>query len=66
MSQNSLELGVAAEVGYRWMPWRSLYITPRLLAVVPLYYSKERTLGGETLDEAPVRPVPLIYTGWQF
>jgi len=66
MSQNSVELGVAAEVGYRWMPWRSLYITPRLLAVVPLYYTKERTLGGEKLDEAAVRPVPLLYTGWQF
>ena len=66
MSQNSLEVGVAAEIGYRWMPWRSLYITPRLLAVVPLYRTKERTLGGETLDEGPVRPVPLLYTGWQF
>jgi hypothetical protein len=28
--------------------------------------SKERTLAGETLDEAPVRPVPLLYSGWEF
>jgi hypothetical protein len=66
LSQDTLELGVAAEIGYRWMPWRNLYITPRLLAVVPLYQNNERTLGGETLDEAPVRPVPLVYAGWEF
>jgi len=66
LAQNSLELAVAAEVGYRWMPWRNLYVTPRLLAVVPLYSSKERTLGGETFDEGPVRPVPLLDTGWEF
>jgi len=65
-SQNSLELGVAAEVGYRWMPWRNLYVTPRLLAVVPLYRTKERTVAGESVDEGPVRPVPLLYAGWQF
>jgi len=66
LSQNSLEIGVAAEVGYRWMPWRQLYITPRVLAVVPLYRTKERTLGGETVDEGPVRAVPLLYAGWEF
>ena len=65
-SLDSLELGVAAEIGYRWMPWRGLYITPRLLAVVPLYMSKERELAGESIDEPPVRPVPLLYTGWEF
>jgi hypothetical protein len=65
-SLDALEIGVAAEIGYRWMPWKGLYITPRLLAVVPLYMSKERTLAGETLDEAPVRPVPLLYSGWEF
>ena len=64
--QASLEFGVAAAIGSRWMPWKNLYITPRLLAVVPLYNSKERMLGGEKLDEAPVRPVPLLYAGWQF
>jgi hypothetical protein len=66
MAQNSLELGVAVDVGYRWMPWRSLYITPRLVAVLPLYYTRERMVGGEKLDEARIRAVPLLYTGWQF
>lgn len=66
MSQSSLEFGLAPEVGYRWMPWRNLYITPRLLAVVPLYTTKEREIAGEKVDEGPVRPVPLLYAGWQF
>jgi hypothetical protein len=48
------------------MPWKNLYVTPRLLAVVPLYRTKERTVAGESVDEGPVRPVPLLYAGWQF
>lgn len=66
MSQSSLEFGIAPEVGYRFMPWKNVYITPRILAVVPLYMTKERELAGEKIDEAPVRPVPLLYAGWQF
>lgn len=65
-SLDSLEVGVAGEVGYRWMPWRGLYVTPRILAVVPLYMSEERALAGESIEEPPVRLVPLLYTGWQF
>lgn len=64
-SLDALEIGVAAELGYRFMPWKGLYITPRILAVIPLYMSKERTLAGETFDDPPVRPVPLLYVGWE-
>jgi len=66
MTENALEIGVAAELGYRWMPWRGLFVTPRLLAVVPVYMSRDRRLGNASFDEAPVRPVPLLSTGWQF
>jgi hypothetical protein len=66
LSQNSLEIGVAAEAGYRWMATDHIYVTPRVLLVAPIYKTKERTLGGESVDEGPVRVVPLLYTGWQF
>lgn len=44
----------------------SFYIRPWLLVVAPLYYSKERELAGESLEEPlPVRFVPSIYTGFE-
>ena len=67
-SMDSLEIGVAGQIGYQWFPidGSSFYIRPWLLVVAPLYYSKERELAGESLEEPlPVRFVPSIYTGFE-
>ncbi|HEU5056521.1 MAG TPA: hypothetical protein VFU21_08340 [Kofleriaceae bacterium] len=67
-SMDSLELGVAGQVGYQWFPigGSSFYIRPSLLVVAPLYLSEERELAGETFEEPlPVRFVPLVYTGFE-
>ena len=67
-SMDSLEAGIAAQVGYQWFPvdGSGFYVRPWLLAVVPLWFSEERELAGETFEEQlPVRFVPSVYAGWE-
>jgi len=67
-SMDSLEAGIAAQVGYQWFPvdGSGFYVRPWVLAVVPLWFSEERELAGESFEEPlPVRFVPSVYAGWE-
>jgi hypothetical protein len=63
------ETDLTAQLGYHWRPLgeRGLYVTPRLLAIIPIYESEEAEIAGETFDEPlPLRVVPALYAGWEF
>jgi hypothetical protein len=66
MTAHGADVSVVAGAGYKWMPYRGLYIRPLLAVALRVASTGSRTVDGKEFADPVAKPLPILHVGYEF